>query len=41
MDWVTRLPARQRSELFSEMAVQKGTMPGAVEKDSFQGRIEV
>lgn len=37
MDWVARLPAQQRSELFSEMATQNGTMPGVVEKDSGQG----
>ena len=37
MDWVTRLPAQQRSESFSERATQKGTMPGVVEKDSGQG----
>lgn len=37
MVWVTWLPAQQRSELFSGMATQKGTMPGVVEKDSGQG----
>jgi len=39
MDLVTRLPAQQCSELFSEMAKQKGTMPGVVEKDSGQGAL--
>ena len=30
---VARLPARERSELFSETATQKGTTPAVVEKD--------
>lgn len=33
MDLVARLPARERSELFSESAAQKGTTPAVVEKD--------
>jgi hypothetical protein len=33
MDKVARLPAQQRSELFSEAATQKGTTPAVVEKD--------
>ena len=33
MDKVARLPAQQRSELFSETATQKGTTPAVVEKD--------
>ena len=33
MDRVARLPARERSELFSETATQKGTTPAVVEKD--------
>lgn len=33
MDKVARLPAQQRSELFSETAMQKGTTPAVVEKD--------
>jgi hypothetical protein len=33
MDRVARLPAQQRSELFSETATQKGTTPAVVEKD--------
>lgn len=33
MDRVARLPAQQRSELFSETAAQKGTTPAVVEKD--------
>ena len=33
MDKVARLPAQQRSELFSETAAQKGTTPAVVEKD--------
>lgn len=37
MDWVTRLSTQQRSDMFSEMATQKSTMPGVVEKDSGQG----
>jgi len=37
MDWVARPSAQQRSELFSEMATQMGTVPGVVERDSGQG----
>lgn len=33
MDRVARFPARQRAELFSETATQKGTTPAVVEKD--------
>lgn len=33
MDRVARLTARERSELFSETATQKGTTPAVVEKD--------
>lgn len=33
MDKVARLPAQQRSELFSETAAHKGTTPAVVEKD--------
>jgi len=33
MERVTRLPARERGELFSETAAQKGTTPAVVEKD--------
>ena len=33
MDKVARLPAQQRSELFSETATQKGATPAVVEKD--------
>ncbi len=33
MDRVARLPAQQRSELFSETATLKGTTPAVVEKD--------
>jgi hypothetical protein len=33
MDRVARLPAQERSELFSETATQKGTTPAVVEKD--------
>jgi hypothetical protein len=33
MERVARLPARERSELFSESATQKGTTPAVVEKD--------
>ncbi|MCU7861574.1 MAG: nucleotidyl transferase AbiEii/AbiGii toxin family protein [Candidatus Thiodiazotropha sp. (ex Lucinoma kastoroae)] len=33
MDRIARLPARGRSELFSETATQKGTTPAVVEKD--------
>ena len=33
MERVARLPARERSELFSESAAQKGTTPAVVEKD--------
>ena len=33
MDKVARLPAQQRSELFSETATQKGTTPAVAEKD--------
>ncbi len=33
MERVARLPARERSELFSETATQKGTTPAVVEKD--------
>ena len=33
MDRVARLPAQQRSELFSETATQKGNTPAVVEKD--------
>ena len=33
MDGVARLPARERSELFSETATLKGTTPAVVEKD--------
>ena len=37
MDWVTRPPAQQRRELFSEVSTQIDTMPGVVERDSCQG----
>ncbi len=33
MERVARLSARERSELFSESATQKGTTPAIVEKD--------
>ncbi|MES9901415.1 MAG: nucleotidyl transferase AbiEii/AbiGii toxin family protein [Sedimenticola sp.] len=33
MEKVARLPAQERSELFSETATQKGTTPAVVEKD--------
>jgi hypothetical protein len=33
MERVARLPAQERSELFSESATQKGTTPAVVEKD--------
>lgn len=33
MEKVARIPARERSELFSETATQKGTTPAVVEKD--------
>jgi hypothetical protein len=33
MERVARLPARERSELYSETATQKGTTPAVVEKD--------
>ena len=33
MDKVARLPAQQRSELFSETATHKGATPAVVEKD--------
>jgi hypothetical protein len=33
MERVARFPARERSELFSETATQKGTTPAVVEKD--------
>ncbi len=33
MERVARLSARERSELFSETATQKGTTPAVVEKD--------
>ncbi len=33
MNRIARLSARERSELFSETATQKGTTPAVVEKD--------
>ncbi len=33
MERIARLSARERSELFSESATQKGTTPAIVEKD--------
>ena len=33
MDRVARLPAKQRSELFSETATQKSAAPAVVKKD--------
>ena len=33
MERIARLPARERSDLFSESATQKGTTPAVVEKD--------
>ncbi len=33
MERIARLPARERSDLFSESATQKGTTPAVIEKD--------